>query len=129
MCANVPRIGEVAGNRSGKFRFRRHVANAFLSVAKLQKKPMQKALAAYEDETFNLPKAPPFCQCDVSGSFILRLVAFRQISFLMEKSRSLHDGLWSSPSFSVFGYSVSAILFQSLSALQCQWRVNSDCLL
>jgi len=48
-------LAEVAENRSGKFRFGRHVANAFLSVAKLQKKPMQKALAAYEDGTFNLP--------------------------------------------------------------------------
>src|SRR5690606_31362463 len=70
--ANGPRIGEVAENRSGKFRFRRHVANAFLSVAKLQKKPMQKALAAYEDGTFNLPRTPPFCQCyvgDCSLSF------------------------------------------------------------
>ena len=43
------------GKRTGKFRFGRNVANAFLSVAKLQKKPMQKALAAYEDGTFNLP--------------------------------------------------------------------------
>src|SRR5690554_4558190 len=75
-----PRIGEVAENRSGKFRFIRHVANAFLSVAKLQKKPMQKALAAYEDETFNLPKAPPFCQCDVSGSLQFPQFYF---SFLM----------------------------------------------
>lgn len=53
--ANVRSIGEVAENRSEKFRFARNVANAFLSVAKLQKKPMQKALAAYEEGTFNLP--------------------------------------------------------------------------
>jgi hypothetical protein len=70
IAGNGFRIGEVAGNRSGKFRFRRHVANAFLSVAKLQKKPMQKALAAYEDGTFNIALIPPFCQCDVScGTF------------------------------------------------------------
>jgi len=59
-----------------KFRFTRNVANAFLSVAKLQKKPMQKALAAYEDGTFNLPRTPPFRQCYVTCCVVVYKVKY-----------------------------------------------------
>jgi hypothetical protein len=70
-----------------------NVANAFLSVAKLQKKPMQKALAAYEDGTFNLPRTPPFRQCYVGRRAFLfpafsSIVVFTQHLAVVSRSFS-----------------------------------------
>src|SRR5690606_26254351 len=58
---------EVAENRSGKFRFRRHVAKANFYLLNYEKKPIKLAFADYEAQNFNLPLNPPFCKTLVSG--------------------------------------------------------------
>ncbi|WP_286476514.1 MULTISPECIES: hypothetical protein, partial [Empedobacter] len=56
--ANVRSIGEVAENRSGKFRFGRNVANAFFSVAKLQKKANVKSIGGIRRWNFQFAENP-----------------------------------------------------------------------
>jgi len=56
---------EVAENRSGKFRFRRHVAKANSYLLNYEKKPIKLAFADYEAQNFNLDVNPPYCQYDV----------------------------------------------------------------
>jgi len=53
---------EVAENRSGKFRFRRHVAKANFYLLNYEKKPIKLAFADYEAENFQLSLNPPFCK-------------------------------------------------------------------
>ena len=65
------------GNRSTNVQFSTTVANAFLSLAKLQKKSQcKKALAEYEDGTLNLALNPPLRKTDVMRS----LFSFSAIS-------------------------------------------------
>lgn len=58
MTTNVRSIGEVAENRSEKFRFGRNVANAFLSVAKLQKKANAKSIGGIRRRNFQFAVNP-----------------------------------------------------------------------
>src|SRR5690554_992932 len=53
---------EVAENRSGKFRFRRHVAKANFHLLNYEKKPIKLAFADYEARNFQLSLNPPFCK-------------------------------------------------------------------
>ena len=62
MPANVLGLCEVAVNRSGKFRFRRHVAKANFYLLNYEKKPIKLAFADYEAENFQLLLNPPFCK-------------------------------------------------------------------
>jgi len=76
---NVLGLCEVAENRSGKFRFRRHVAKANSYLLNYEKKPKKLAFADYEAQNFQLSLNPPFCKALVSCSpnvfdmFIVRL--------------------------------------------------------
>ena len=56
------RLAKVAENRSGKFRFRRHVAKANFYLLNYEKKPIKLAFADYEAENFQLLLNPPFCK-------------------------------------------------------------------
>jgi hypothetical protein len=53
MTANGFGLCEVAENRSGKFRFRRHVAKANFYLLNYEKKPIKLAFSDYEAKTFN----------------------------------------------------------------------------
>jgi hypothetical protein len=66
LAGNVLGLCEVAENRSGKFRFRRHVAKANSYLLNYEKKPIKLAFADYEAQTFNLDCTPPFCKTLVS---------------------------------------------------------------
>lgn len=67
IAANGLGLCEVAGNRSGKFRFRGHVAKANFYLLNYKKKPIKLAFADYEAESFNLDLTPPFCKTLVSS--------------------------------------------------------------
>src|SRR5690554_3241429 len=62
-------LGAVAENRSGKFRFRRHVAKANFHLLNYEKKPIKLAFADYEARNFQLSLNPPFCKTLVGRSF------------------------------------------------------------
>ena len=68
LATNVLGLCEVAVNRSGKFRFRRHVAKANFYLLNYEKKPIKLAFADYEAENFQLLLNPPFCKTLVGGS-------------------------------------------------------------
>ena len=55
-------LGEVAENRSEKFRFRPHVAKANFHLLNYEKKPIKLAFADYEAQNFQLSLNPPFCK-------------------------------------------------------------------
>ena len=64
---NVLGLCEVAENRSGKFRFRRHVAKANFYLLNYEKKPIKLAFSDYEAKNFQLSLNPPFCKTLVIG--------------------------------------------------------------
>jgi|SRR5690554_843855 len=68
---NVLGLCEVAENRSGKFRFRRHVAKANFYLLNYEKKPILLAFADYEAQNFQISLNPPFCKALVGGSLLL----------------------------------------------------------
>ena len=76
MTANVLGLCEVAENRSGKFRFRRHVAKANSYLLNYEKKPIKLAFADYEAENFQLSLNLPFCKALVGSRFSCHLHLF-----------------------------------------------------
>src|SRR5690606_3713870 len=63
------------GNRSEKFRFRRHVAKANFYLLNYEKKPIKLAFADYEAQNFNLSLNPPFYKTLVSGCPVLNFLS------------------------------------------------------
>ena len=79
---NGSRIGEVAENRSWKFRFRRHVANAFLSMAKLQKKANAKSIGGIRRRNVQLTENPAILpmRCYRKFYFVLKFTGYSSLT-------------------------------------------------
>ena len=73
---NVRRLCEVAGNRSRKFRFRRHVAKANFYLLNYEKMPIKLAFADYEAENFQLRRNPAILQNPCYRQYFFRVQSF-----------------------------------------------------